>query len=298
MRTGGHVVAAREGLVVRVEADFATVFLDGSGEHWRCRLRGRLRGTTGPVLVGDRVVVEAIGPGEGVIERIAPRGVTLTRPPLANVGGMLAVFTIREPAGSLELLDRRLVLAELHAISVVIVAHKADLLTEAERRRLGAWARYYPLVFTSVVSGEGLAELAARLTPGVWVLSGESGAGKSSLVQALVPTADVAAGSLSRIGRGRHTTRTVSLFRVGDAWLADTPGFQRLDLTGVDPRRIAAAFPEFAEWACRFDDCQHVTEPGCAVRAAVEQGAVDAARYAHYRRFLDEARRGARHPLP
>jgi ribosome biogenesis GTPase len=278
---------------VRLEANRPTVHVDG-GENWLCHLRGRTRRSHGRIMVGDRVSVVATGPGEGAIDDVAPRGVTLVRPPLSNVHGLIVCFSLRHPVGSLAMLDRRLVLAELLGLKVVVAATKADLIPSQERPRLETWARLYPLVWVSVRTGEGLSEVTGAVQEGIWVLSGESGAGKSSLVGALIPGADVDPGGLSAVARGRQTTRRVSLYGLGAAWIADTPGFSRLDLPNVSPAGIRSAFPEMSETGCRFADCFHRGEPGCHIPRYVADGSVSPVRLAHYRELLLEAESRAR----
>lgn len=282
--TGGP---RRPGLVVRLEANRPTVRLD-DGTVWLAHLSGRVKRRTGPIFVGDRVEVEPIDDRTGVVVAVAPRGVTLARPPVANVTGLGVVFTLQDPAGSLDLLDRRLVLAELSDLAAVVIAHKADLVEPARRMVLEPWARVYPVLWTSARTGEGLDEAAAALAQGLFVLTGESGAGKTSLLEALVPGSAGRAQTLGRQGRGRQTTRVVSLVPVAGGWLADTPGFTHLDLPRVSAARLAAAFPEWRGVRCRFANCRHAGEPGCAVADRVAAGSVSAVRYAHYRRYLAE----------
>jgi ribosome biogenesis GTPase len=276
------------GLVVRLEANRPTVHLADREEEWLCHLRGRIRRTHGRILVGDRVLVRPTGPGEGAIEAVLDRAITLVRPPLANVTGLLVVFSRRHPVGSEELLDRRLVLAELTGLAARIVASKADLVSAAERASLNPWARWYPVVWTSTRTGEGIPEVRDAVAGGIWVLTGESGAGKSSLVRALVPGAEVQVSDLSRIERGRQTTRTVALYRVGTGYVADTPGFTQLDLPPVTPTALRDAFPELRAVSCRFPDCLHRGEPGCRVPERVARGEIHPTRYRHYLAFLAE----------
>jgi len=280
----------RPGLVVRLEANRPTVRLE-DGQEWLCHLRGSIRRRWGPILVGDRVDVLPAEPGVGVIHTVRPRGVTLERPPVANVTGLVVVFSLVEPPGSFDILDRRLVLAELLGLKAVIAAHKADRVGPVEREVLRPWATLYPLVWTSVRTDEGVEALVQRLGTGIWVLTGESGVGKSSLLQRLVPEAPTAVQPLGSGGRGRQTTRVVSLVPlVGDAgrYLADTPGFSRLDLPPVSIEALRAAFPEWAEARCRFHDCRHLGEPGCEVEAWAAAGRVSSRRLAHYRRYAAE----------
>lgn len=262
------------------------VHLD-DGSRWRCRLRGRLKRGIGRVMVGDRVWVTPTDTHEGWIESVDPRGVILARPMVANVRGLVVVFSPVDPMGSLDLLDRRLVTAELLGLRSIIAVSKSDMRANAGRPPiLDPWASIYPIVWTSARTGQGLDTLVQALDRGVWVLSGESGAGKSSLIRALVPGADVGVQGLSRIGRGRQTTRVVSLYRLGEAWVADTPGFTRLELPDVTPEQLLRAFPELAQARCRFRDCRHVNEIGCGVEDLLERGIVSPIRLEHYRHYL------------
>ena len=274
--------------MVRLEANRPTVRTD-EGQELLCHLAGKVRLAVGRIRVGDRVECRLTDPGQGVVLAVETRGLTLERPPVANVGGLVVVFTLAEPAGSFELLDRRLILAELYGLKALLLAHKADRVASEERARLDPWARVYPLIWTSVKSGEGMAEVPRRLGAGIHVLTGESGAGKSSLLAALVGSAGLATGVLTRGQRGRQTTRTVSLHPFGEGYLSDTPGFSRLHLPPMTAEELGWGFPEFRDLRCRFRDCLHRAEPGCALPAARDAGVVSPIRYRHYRVFLEEA---------
>lgn len=275
------------GLVVALEANRPTVLSD-RGERLLCYLRGKIQRDQGRIMVGDRVVFCPTDPGEAIITAVQPRQNLLLRPPVANVSGVFATFTLSAPAGDRGLLDKRLVLAELTGLAAEVVINKID---REPRERVEAVARVYrdagyPVFLVSAVTGEGLAEFLSRPRQGIWVFSGESGTGKSSLIRAMVPEAETVSGVLSRIGRGRETTRRVELWPVRGFWLADAPGYTQLGLRVRDPARIVAAFPEFARYTCRYDDCRHVSEPDCGVLEAVARGRIDAQRYQSYRGIL------------
>jgi ribosome biogenesis GTPase len=279
-----------KGLVVRLEANRPTVRLD-DGREWLCHLAGRLRRDIGRIRVGDRVTVESTTVDEGVVTVVEPRSFTLQRPPVANVSGLVVVFTLVYPASSLDLLDRRLVLAELYGLDLLVLAHKADLVDAERRRDLAPWARLYPIVWTSTRTGEGLPGVPELIGPGIHVMTGESGVGKSSLLELLTQNQAIATGTLSRWQRGRQTTRTVSLHRLGDGYLSDTPGFSRFRLPPMTAEELKWAFPEFRDLTCRFHDCLHRDEPGCAVPEAREAGSISGVRYRHYLEFLGEVMR-------
>jgi ribosome biogenesis GTPase len=255
-------------------------------------------------MVGDRVEFEVTEPDAGWIVRVYPRSNRLVRPPVANVAGVFVVFSLVQPAGNLELVDKRLVMAALTGLQAELVITKVDLDTgslshqQVEGQTSVALsnqeiARVYRNAGYRVwlVSGrrqDGIQEWLSYRREGIWVLTGESGVGKSTLLKCALPQAPVAIQELSRIGRGQQTTRWVRLYRVHQFWLADSPGYTALSLAVRDPRRIRDAFGEFAQWRCRFADCLHGDEPGCAVVSQVNQGRIAPWRYRHYRELLQQ----------
>jgi ribosome biogenesis GTPase len=269
----------------------------------RCTARGKLkldRRQTGGIAVGDRVAVEP-GPGqdEGVIVELKPRdrvllrrGILRGQPDqiiLANATRLLAVFSVAQPEPRLGMLDRFLVLASAHELEAAVCVNKIDLdPTGALREPFRLYERIgYPLLCTSSRSGEGVADLAGLLAGRITVLAGPSGVGKTSLINRIAGTSLATAEVSEATGKGRHTTRGATLISVGDGYVADTAGIRALALAGVDRDELDLHFPEFEPYLgkCRFTDCAHDSEPGCAVRAAVERGAVDERRLASYRRL-------------
>ena len=254
-------------------------------------MRGRVKRDIGRIMVGDQVAFEPTDNGEAIITQILPRGLELKRPPVANVTGLFACFTLNDPSGNLELLDKRLIMAEIATIKIEIILTKVDLVKDRQRvDRFVALYRSigYPVWPLSVFAGIGIQEWLKTPRSGIWVLTGESGVGKSSLISTVIPEARIATGELSRIGRGQQVTRWVRLLPIQKFWLADTPGYTSLELTGVDPHQIAAAFLEWSEVQCRFPNCLHGNEPGCHVREGVELGSFSLTRYRHYRLMLEQ----------
>ena len=262
-----------------LEANFCRVQLDQPGpggiEHLLCVRRTRLGKTGQQICVGDRVQIDGIDwpEGRGAVAAVEPRSSLLERPAVANCSRVVVAVALEQPQLDPLQLTRFLLTAERTGVAVELVLTKADLLSAAEQRawraRLCGWG-YDPLLVSSQ-RGAGIAELRARLSqPGIAVLCGPSGVGKSSLINALVPELALRVSAVSgRLQRGRHTTRHVELFRLApNALLADTPGFNRPDLP-ADPAVLGPLFPEIrrrlATDVCRFKNCLHQGDPGCAV---------------------------------
>ena len=265
--------------VMALEANFCRVQLDQPGPQGQqqllCVRRTRLGKTGQQICVGDRVLVEGIDwpQARGAIARLEPRSSLLERPAVANCTRVVVAVALEQPQLDPLQLTRFLLTAERTGVAVELVLTKADLLPEPEARawseRLGGWG-YQPLL-VSALRGQGLEALRQRLTqPGIAVLCGPSGVGKSSVLNALLPELALRVSAVSgRLQRGRHTTRHVELYPLAEgALLADTPGFNRPDLP-ADPATLAALFPEvrarLGERACRFKNCLHQGDPGCAV---------------------------------
>lgn len=280
------------GQVIRSYSNIHHVLVDG--REVECRPRGRLRLEDRRILAGDRVEVTLAPDGEGRIDRVLPRTSELRRPPVANVDLCVVVFTLREPEADFRFLDRVLAHVEEAGIEALIVLNKTDLYGPGEAERfcsLYGEAVGYPVVPLSARTGAGVRDLLPHVRGKTAVLAGQSGVGKSLLTRALVPQYSGRVGELAaRLGRGKHTTRHVELLPLpGGGVIADTPGFTHLTFEGVEPRDLGRLFPDFARaGACRFDDCLHRAEPGCAVKAAVEAGQIVSHRYQHYLVFLQE----------
>ncbi len=291
-----------EGIIVKALSGYYYVKPDDGGDAVRCRARGvfKVRGVS--PLVGDRVRFTAGVGGEGTVDEILPRTSELVRPPVANVDLVVLVFSAVRPELNLALLDKFLVHVEHRRLDALLVFTKMDAIGQApdpERvrealenaRRLYA-SIGYASVAVSAQRGEGIDELRERLAGRIGVLAGQSGVGKSTLLNALVPGLALETGEISdRLGRGRHTTRHVELISLpGGGLLADTPGFSQLDFQELGVDEIGSCFREFRELAagCKFRGCTHVSEPGCAVREALDNGEVAESRYRHYVEFLAE----------
>jgi len=294
-----------DGLIVKALSGFYYVLPQEAGgpggQVVQCRAKGifKKRGIT--PLVGDRVTFTPTSHGEGTVDEIKPRISELIRPPVANMELALLVFAVAEPSPSLLLLDKFLVHTENAGLKAAICLTKTDLLAEPGMEdtaaRLDEWeAAYreigYDVLRCSAKTGEGIDRVLEYLAGRMTVFAGQSGVGKSSLLNRLIPGLDLATNEISeKLGRGRHTTRHVELIaHPAGGCIADTPGFSQLDFAGIDAERLGSCFVEIGRMAgdCKFRGCLHLSEPSCAVIAAAESGAIRRSRYEHYLQFLKE----------
>ncbi|MEC4983823.1 MAG: small ribosomal subunit biogenesis GTPase RsgA [Oscillatoria sp. PMC 1068.18] len=281
------------GTVLAVQANFYQVRLDCVEQRGilLCTRRTRLKKIGQKVMVGDRVIVEEpdFVDGRGAIAEVLPRQTRLDRPPVANAEQILLVFSLAEPPLDALQLSRFLVKAESTQLVPCLCLNKVDLVSEREQlqweERLGKWG--YKPIFVSVATDDNLEKVIGQLKDKITVIAGLSGVGKSSLINKLIPAANLRTGQVSgKLSRGRHTTRHVELFELlQGGFLADTPGFNQPDLD-CDPADLPLYFPEararLGENHCQFSDCLHRDEPNCVVRGDWE-------RYEHYLKFLAEA---------
>ncbi|MBW4083979.1 ribosome small subunit-dependent GTPase A [Paenibacillus sp. S150] len=279
-----YVKPLREGLIATEEAAV------------QCRGRGILKKKGIAPLVGDRIKYVLTENGEGMVDELLPRESELVRPQVANVKLAVLLFSVREPDLNLNLLDKFLVHIEHSGLETLIVLTKQDLADddgEATAQVKELYERIgYEVMVTSSLTGEGSEELRKRLAGIISVFSGQSGVGKSTLLNRLVPGLELETGEISlRLGRGRHTTRHVELMDIGGGgFVADTPGFSQLDFLELGVDELSTCFREFAPYAekCKFRGCSHLHEPGCHVIEAVDSGAIADSRYGHYKLFYNE----------
>ena len=293
------------GRVLWTVSDWVSVLADGMEFH--CKLRGAVKRRDKDALqpvVGDLVEFEPTALGEGVITAILPRESVFSRRAAgpkgtwreqvlaANIDQVLVVFAVAEPPPHTRALDRFLVVAEFNELDALIVANKVDLTgVEAARAVFGVYERAgYPVWYASAREQSGLEGLAEQLAEKITLVAGPSGVGKSSLLNALAPGLDLRTGEISHaMNKGRHTTVVGSLHPLpGGGFVADTPGLRELGPWDLPPEDLDFCYREFRPFlgACRFADCLHRDEAGCAVRSAMERGQIDAGRYDSYLRLL------------
>ena len=263
------------------------------GKTYRTRARGNFRKKGQTPLVGDYVEFKADNENEGYVLKILERKNHLVRPPVANVDCAIVVTACIEPDFSSNLLDRQLVMLSENEIVPILYFSKADLMDETTKERMLPVFDYYSKYYRTVVSEKNMPdeELVSALLEeagNVLVVMGQTGAGKSPLLNRLDPKLKLETGEISKaLSRGRHTTRKVSLMDVKGHLVADTPGFSSFELREIEKERLSSLFEDFNEYSpqCRFRGCLHLNEPDCAVKAAVLEGKILESRYENYKLF-------------
>jgi ribosome biogenesis GTPase / thiamine phosphate phosphatase len=283
-----------EGKIVKALSGFYYVL--GNDKLIQCRGRGIFRKNKITPLVGDEVVFQAENDLEGYIMEVKTRKNELIRPPIANVDQAILVFSAVEPDFSTVLLDRFLVLVEFNRIEPLICITKMDLTNDKEKKMIKDYAEQYTaagykVILTSSETEAGIELLSPHVDNKISVFAGQSGVGKSSLLNVLRPDLELKTNDISsHLGRGKHTTRHVELIKIGNGLIADTPGFSSLEFTNIEAEDLTFCFPEIqrASENCKFRGCLHVSEPKCGVKQAVDSSEIPAYRYEHYLDFLQE----------
>ena len=284
------------GTIVKGVGGFYEVWLPERGICITCKAKGLFRREKIVPLAGDRVLVDAdrSEPGQGFIDSILPRRNVFVRPPVANMDQMAIVLTASMPPPDLPLIDKLLIACELHDIRPLLVINKIDLAEPGQVEALTSnyAASGYPLVTISCKTGEGMETLSAALAGSTAALAGQSGVGKSTLLNALSTVKRMETGPLSeKIQRGKHTTRHAELLPMpGNGWICDTAGFSSYQLDSVGHQELDQYFPEFFPelQQCRYTGCSHLKEIGCAVQGKLEAGLIARSRYDAYARFYGE----------
>lgn len=269
-------------------------YVNTGSETLQCRARGKFRKEGVSPLVGDWVEVRELGNGEGFLEKIELRKNVFSRPAAANIDQLVILASGAIPVTEPFLIDRIAAIAVLKGAEILLVLNKCDLDPAQELYDIYCSSAIH-VIRTSAVTGEGLEELRRAVAGKLNVFTGNSGVGKSSILNALEPQFALPVGEVSKaLGRGRHTTRHTEMFPLGeDTWIIDTPGFSSFDTQEMDwelKTHLPETFPEFAPYLgeCRFVGCSHVKEKGCAVLQAVKDGKIPSSRHRSYMRLFEE----------
>ena len=270
-------------------------YVDDGQSLTACRGRGKLRHEKVTPLVGDRVSFTPLGDGSGTLDQILPRKNEFYRPAVANIDQLVIIASQSNPITDPFLIDRVAAIAEGRGCECIICINKWDLVPGEELAAIYEKAGFHTIRM-SAETGEGIEQLRALISGKISAFTGNSGVGKSSILNALDPEFALATADVSeKLGRGRHTTRHVELFRLGDALVADTPGFSSFDVDQMELMRkeqLQHCFPEFAPFLddCQFQDCAHIKEKGCAVRQALKDGKIQPTRHQSYVRLYEQAK--------
>ena len=283
------------GTIIKALSGFYYVDVGAEQDPITCRGRGKLRHQKITPLVGDHVAITVTEDGTGMVDEVLPRANQFLRPMVANMDQLVILASGAIPVTDPFLIDRMVSLAEYKGCQPIICFNKCDLEPATQLVELYQRAGFQSFAI-SAQTGEGLEQLLGVLDGKISAFTGNSGVGKSSVLNALCPQFGLKVGQVSeKLGRGRHTTRHVELFRVGGGLVADTPGFSAFDVEQMElipKEELAHTFREFRPYLeqCRFVGCAHVKERGCAVREAVDNGAIAPSRYQSYVRLYDQVK--------
>lgn len=272
------------GQVIKIVSNLYYVMVEDS--VYPCHSRGKFRKEHISPIVGDYVTFDE---KQNYILDILPRKNELVRPLVANIDQALIVTSIVDPLFSSNLLDKLLVIMEFHSIRPIICITKYDLATEEEKYQFDVIMEYYRKIGYDIYDNQNIASLKKIFKDKTTVFTGQTGSGKSTLFNLLDSTLKFQTGETSKaLGRGKHTTRHVELVSLFGGKLVDTPGFSSIDLSCMSDLEIRDGFIEFQNYSCKFRDCKHFNEIGCAVKKAIEDGKILKSRYENYKKFIEK----------
>ncbi len=275
-----------DGIIIKGIGGF--YYVEAAGEVFECKARGAFRKKRITPLAGDNVKITVREGKENTIDEILERKNSLVRPPVANIDTLIVVSSIKEPVPSLLVIDKLTAIAVDKGIKPCVVFSKSDLADTTEYEEIYKKAG---IEVCSVCNktGEGVDKVKAMIGEGITVFTGNTGVGKSSLLNAIDSRFSLATGEISdKLGRGRHTTREVTLYHIGEGLVADTPGFSSLDIQEsseiIVKENLPFCFPEFSEYlgCCKFTSCSHTVEKGCAILQALDEGKISPKRHENY----------------
>ncbi len=280
-----------EGTIIKALSGF--YYVSSEEQVYECKARGKFRLDGTSPLVGDRVSFAIDTNGKGFIDNVFDRKNSFIRPAVANIDALVFVAANTNPVTDPFLIDRVSVIAEEADCDLIVCINKTDIDPADELYAIYTGAGFETLR-TSTVTGEGIPELKAALKGKICAFTGNSGVGKSSILNSIVPEFNIEVAAVSnKLGRGKHTTRHVELYDIGDdTFIADTPGFASFDIEmmqTIDKRELQHDFRDFKMYIgnCRFNDCAHLKEPGCAVTEALQIGDIMPSRYQSYKRLYE-----------
>ena len=280
-----------EGTIVKALSGF--YYVSCNEQVYECKARGKFRLDGTSPLVGDRVSFAVDGNKKGYIEKVFDRKNSFIRPAVANIDSLVFVAANTNPITDPFLIDRVSVIAEEAACELIVCINKIDIDTADELYDIYTRSGFITLR-TSAQTGEGISQLKAELSGKICAFTGNSGVGKSSILNSIVPSFNIEVAAVSaKLGRGKHTTRHVELYDIGNGtFIADTPGFASFEIEmmqAIEKQELQHDFREFKKYIgeCRFNDCAHLKEPGCAITEALQRGDIMHSRYQSYKRLYE-----------
>ena len=272
-----------KGQIIKIVSDLHIVSYNG--KNYDCKCRGKFRKDKIIPKVGDYVIFDL---EKKVIDEVLPRNNVFQRPSVANIDQAFLITSLRLPDFSFNLLDKLIVLMEIHNVEPIICITKRDLLTKEELNTIDKSLKYYSELGYKVIYNTEIDTIKELLKNKTSVFTGQTGAGKSTLLNKLNPNWNLETGEVSTaLGRGRHTTRVVELFEINDGKVLDTPGFSALDFIDSTRENIRDAFIEFKKYPCIYKDCMHTNEGECQVKVAVNDNNILRTRYENYLKFIE-----------
>ena len=274
------------GKIIKINSDTFTVKVNE--EIIETKSRGKFRNLKIKPLVGDNVLINK---EDKVIEEILPRDNYLLRPPVANIDIALIVTSIKEPNINLNLLDKLISIITINKIEPVIIWTKLDLANKNEKQEIKRLSKYYEIIGIRTFTNKKVKKIKKYLAQKVVTVCGQTGAGKSSLINKFNKELNLATDSISdALGRGKHTTRIVELFNIANFYIVDTPGFSSIDINIYTKEEIKNSFKEFRDITCKYKDCMHIKETGCEIIKLVNSGKILKSRYDNYLNFIKESK--------
>lgn len=271
-----------QGKIIRIISNLYTVKC--SDGKYDCQARGKFRNDKITPLVGDDCIIDK---DNKYILEILPRKNELKRPLVSNIDTAVIVTSIKQPDLSLNLLDKMLSIITINKIKPIICFTKLDLADKNDKKLIKQLKKYYESINIPVLNNKKIGKLKRCLKNQVVVFTGQTGAGKSSLLNKIDKTLNLKTGEISMaLNRGKHTTRHVELFELNNAYIVDTPGFSALDFNDISDEQIKDSFVEFGKYNCKFNNCIHINEKECKVKDAVENQQILLSRYENYKSFV------------
>lgn len=282
----------KDGIIVRALAGFFYVLIED--EIIECKASKKLKGKNKKLIVGDYVKVDV---DSSYIVAMYERENELVRPLISNVSNSFLVFSVSEPDMNFGLLDKMISLMEINELTITIILTKCDLLTPSQLNDLKQSLSYYEKIGYKLIYlklDDNPVELVEMLKDDKYIITGQTGVGKSTLINKIIPDLNIQTQEISKVlGRGKHTTREVTFYKFKDSYLIDSPGFSSLELN-FDPEIVKDSFIEFFEYSseCKFNSCLHLDEPKCAVKQKVLDGTILSSRYENYQKIMRNAKEG------